>query len=48
MMLVIIASIVTITEYIMWIMGITMITEKVVGDLLWIITLVYALNKVKK
>lgn len=48
MILVMIASIATIIEYMMWIMGISVITEKVVGDLLWIITLVYALNKVKK
>jgi hypothetical protein len=47
-MLVIIASLGTIIEYIMWIMGITLLGEKVIGDLLWIITLVYALNKVKK
>jgi hypothetical protein len=42
------ASLVTILELIMWTMGIVLLQEIILGDALWISTLVYALNKVKK
>ncbi len=48
MSLIIIASTMSIIEYIMWNMGIPILWENTIGDMLWIITLVYALNKVKK
>ncbi|AKA70988.1 hypothetical protein [Clostridium scatologenes] len=48
MSIVILASIVTIIEYIVWITGIVLITENIIGDMLWIIALMYALNRVKK
>lgn len=48
MYLVIISSIVTILELIMWTMGIMLLQEIVLGDMIWISTLVYALNKVKR
>jgi hypothetical protein len=44
----VIASVVTIVELIMWTMGIMLLQEIILGDVLWISTLVYALNKVKK
>jgi hypothetical protein len=44
----VISSIVTILELIMWTMGIVLLQEIILGDVLWISTLVYALNKVKK
>jgi len=46
--LVVISSLVTILELIMWTMGIILLQEIVLGDVIWISTLVYALNKVKK
>lgn len=48
MSIVILASIVTIIEYIVWITGIVLIAENIIGDMLWIIALMYALNRVKK
>ncbi|NMM61494.1 hypothetical protein HBE96_02020 [Clostridium sp. P21] len=48
MSLVIVSSIITIAEYIMWVTGITFITQNITGDMLWMLTLVYALNRVKK
>lgn len=38
----------TILELILWTMGIMLLQEIILGDVLWISTLVYALNKVKK
>ncbi|AKN33354.1 membrane protein [Clostridium carboxidivorans P7] len=46
--IVILASIATIIEYIVWIAGIILIAENVIGDTLWIIALMYALNRIKK
>lgn len=46
--LVVISSFVTILELITWTMGIVILQELIIGDLFWILTLVYALNKVKK
>lgn len=48
MYLVAIASLVTILELIMWTMGIELLQEIILGDVLWVSTLVYALSKVKK
>ncbi|WPC42144.1 hypothetical protein [Clostridium sp. JS66] len=48
MSIVILASIATIIEYIVWIAGIVLIAENIIGDMLWIIALIYALNRVKK
>lgn len=48
MSIVILASIATIIEYIVWIAGIVLIAENIIGDMLWIIALMYALNRVKK
>lgn len=48
MILIIIASIVTITECIIRIAGIILLLGSVIGDLLWVITLAYALHKVRK
>lgn len=48
MYLVVISSLVTILELIMWTMGIILLQEIILGDVIWISTLVYALNKVKK
>jgi hypothetical protein len=45
---VIIASFITILELILWISGIAIVQETILGDLLWISTLVYTLNKVSK
>lgn len=46
--LMIVSSLATIIELIMWTMGIVLLQEIVLGDAIWILTLVYALNKVKK
>lgn len=46
--LVIVASLVTIVENILWIIGIRIFQESIIGEMLWTITIVYALNKVKK
>lgn len=48
MYLVVASSFVTILELITWTMGIVILQELIIGDLFWILTLVYALNKVKK
>lgn len=48
MSIVILASIATIIEYIVWIAGIVLIAENIIGDMLWITALMYALNRVKK
>ena len=48
MILVVIASLVTITEYILWIIGIKVFPENVVGDMLWAVSMVYAINRIKK
>lgn len=45
---VIIASLVTIVELILWIIGMKISQENVIGDMLWAVTIVYALNKIKK
>lgn len=46
--LVSVSALITIVELIIWTMGIMLLQEIVLGDILWILTLVYALNKVKK
>lgn len=46
--LVIIASLTTIVELILWIIGMKILQESVIGDMLWAVTIVYALNKIKK
>lgn len=48
MSIVILASIATIIEYIVWIAGIVLIAGNIIGDMLWIIALMYALNRIKK
>lgn len=48
MYLVIVSSLVTILELIIWLTGIVVIGENVFGDMLWMVALVYGLNKVKK
>ena len=48
MYLVVIASLVTILEMIIWTMGIVLLQEVILGDVMWIVTLVYTLNKVSK
>jgi hypothetical protein len=48
MYLVIFSSLVTVLETIFWIIGIITVGENIIGYMLWLITLVYGLNKVKK
>lgn len=46
--MIIFAALITIIELILWIIGIRILAENVVGDMLWSITIVYALNKIRK
>ncbi|MBC2581525.1 hypothetical protein [Clostridium sp. DJ247] len=46
--LVIISSAATIIDIISWFIGIKILHENILGDMLWGITLIYALSKVKK
>lgn len=48
MYFIITSSFITIVELIIWLIGIVLIGENIVGDILWMITLLYGLNKVKK
>lgn len=48
MYFIVISSFVTILELITWTMGISLLQELILGDVLWITTLVYALSKVRK
>jgi hypothetical protein len=45
---VIIASLITIVDCILWIIGIKILPENVIGDMLYMLTIVYALSKIKK
>lgn len=42
------ASLVTVIEYVLWIIGIKAFQENIIGDMLWAISVVYALNRIKK
>ncbi|MFL0196088.1 hypothetical protein ACJDU8_10995 [Clostridium sp. WILCCON 0269] len=46
--LVLLAAFVTVIESILWFMGIRILVENILGDIFWVIVLIYALNKVKK
>lgn len=46
--LIMISSIVTIIDVVTWTMGVNFIAENIIGDVFWVITLTYALSKVKK
>ena len=46
--MIIFAALITIIEFILWIIGIRILAENVIGDMLWSITIVYALSKVRK
>ena len=46
--LVLAAASVTVIESILWVVGIKILTENIIGDIFWVIALIYALNKVKK
>lgn len=46
--LVLAASSITVIESILWIVGVKILTENIIGDIFWIVALIYALNKVKK
>ncbi|WP_368489629.1 hypothetical protein [Clostridium sp. BJN0013] len=46
--LVLIAAFISIIELILWIVGVRILVENIVGDMFWILALIYALNKVKK
>lgn len=46
--MIICASFITIIELILWIIGIRILPENVVGDMLWSIIIVYALSKIRK
>ncbi|UZQ48790.1 hypothetical protein [Clostridium kluyveri] len=46
--LVLTAASVTVIEFILWIVGVRILAENIVGDIFWILALIYALNKVKK
>lgn len=48
MILVATASLATIAEYILWIIGIKIFPENIAGDMLWAVSMVYALNRIKK
>lgn len=45
---IIMSSFGTILEVILWFIGIKILQESIIGDMLWIVTLVYVLNKVSK
>lgn len=42
------ASFITIVELILWIIGVRILQENIIGDIMWSITILYALNKIKK
>ncbi|WML36656.1 hypothetical protein [Clostridium sp. OS1-26] len=46
--MIIFAALITIIEIILWIIGIKILPENVIGDMLWSATIVYALSKVRK
>lgn len=48
MYLIMLSSLITILELIIWVIGITYPLERVVGDMFWIVTLVYGLSRFKK
>lgn len=46
--LVLISAFITILESVLWIMGMRILVENVLGDMFWILALIYALGKVRK
>lgn len=46
--MVLLAACITIIELILWLMGIKILAENILGDVSWIIVFMYALSKVKK
>ncbi|MBV7272151.1 hypothetical protein JMF89_02065 [Clostridiaceae bacterium UIB06] len=48
MILVVTASLVTISEYVLWVIGMKILPENIAGDMLWAVSMVYALNRMKK
>jgi hypothetical protein len=46
--LMILAAVITSAEFITWLLGIKILAQTILGDISWIIVLIYALNKVRK